>query len=460
MEQAVRERAGALILAAGKGTRMYSDRPKVLQRLLEEPMLAYVYRAAEPLFGDRLWTVIGHGADLVRSAFPAREGRFVLQERQLGTGHALQEAWPALEGAGLEYALVINGDSPLVTQDILADFLTRALEYDAGLAFITLRLDDPGAYGRVVRENGEVTAIIEAKDYDSALHGAPTGEINAGIYCLKLSGMADLLPLLSNENKSGELYITDLVGLAVAKGRKVLGWPGGTDTRLLGINSPAELVRSEEFLRAAIVEKLLHEGVMIHNPDAVRISAEAQLAKGAEITGPCEIYGRSRIGRGVRIASHCRIENTDIEENAVVHSFCHLEGAQVGQACIVGPYARLRPGSVMERNAHVGNFVEMKNTRLGEGAKANHLTYLSDAEVGGGANIGAGTITCNYDGKNKHMTRIGNKAFIGSNSALVAPVSIGDDALVGAGSVITIDVPEGHLGIERGSQKNIARKPK
>lgn len=458
MQHSSFDKTGALVLAAGKGTRMHSDKPKVLQRLLEEPMLAYVLRAAEPLFGDRLWTVIGHGAEQIRAAFPDREGRFILQERQLGTGHALQEAWPTLKEAGLEHVLVVNGDSPLVTGDTLRSFLEGTFSFDADLAFITLSLDDPGAFGRVVRNGGEVAAVIEAKDYDESLHGPATGEINAGVYCLKTASVEPLLARLDDDNQSGELYITDLIGLAVREGLRTLGWPGGSDLRLLGVNSPAELVRSEEFLRAELVDGWLNAGVIIHNPSCARIGPTVDIAKGAEITGPCEIYGNSRIAAGVRIDSHCRIADSSIRENAVIRSYCHIEGAKVGADCVAGPYARIRPASVMENGSHIGNFVEIKNVRLGEGAKANHLSYIGDAEVGAGSNIGAGTITCNYDGKNKHRTRIGKKAFIGSNSALVAPVSIGEGALVGAGSVITKDVPDGHLGIGRGRQKNIARK--
>lgn len=451
-------KAGAVVLAAGKGTRMYSDTPKVLQRLLEEPMLGYVYRAAEPLFGDRIWTVIGHRADMVRAAFPDHEERFVHQERQLGTGHALQQAWPAIEKAGVEYILVINGDTPLVTADILGGFFSGASELAADISFITLTLADPASFGRVVRDGGEVAAIIEAKDYDEKLHGDETGEINAGIYCLKVESMGKLLPRLTNENKSGEVYVTDLVGLAVEAGLKVLGWPLGDDARLLGINSPAELVRSEEFLREQIVDEYLNGGVIIHNPSAVRIGPLAVVEKGVEMTGPCEIYGRCRLASGVRVESHCRIEDTTVAEKAVLCSFSHVQNASIGQACRVGPYARLRPGAVMEEDSRIGNFVEMKKTRLGKGAKASHLTYLGDADVGAEANIGAGTITCNYDGENKYVTRIGERAFIGSNSALVAPVEIGAGALVGAGSVITKDVPANALGIARGRQRNLERK--
>jgi bifunctional UDP-N-acetylglucosamine pyrophosphorylase/glucosamine-1-phosphate N-acetyltransferase len=449
---------GALILAAGKGTRMHSDTPKVLQPLLEEPMLAYVYKALTPIFGDDIWTVVGHRADLVQAAFPERESRFVLQERQLGTGHALAEAWPRLLEAGLSHVLVINGDTPLITQELIRDFLEENLRLEADLVFASLVLPEPGAFGRVARKDGKVIGIVEAKDYDSARHGPVSGEINAGLYCLRLAAVGPLLPRLGNDNKSGEFYITDLVGLAVESGLTVEGLTRGDDPRLLGINSPEELVRSEDLLARELVRRHLRAGVVIRQGETVRLGPDVRIAPGADITGPCEIFGKSQIGRGVRIASHCRLHNALVDDGATVHSYCHIQDAHIGPDGIVGPFARLRPGAVLEENAHVGNFVEMKKARLGKGAKANHLTYLGDAEIGAGTNIGAGTITCNYDGKNKHQTTIGKNAFIGSNVALVAPVSVGDGALVGAGSVITKNVEAGELALTRAPQRNLVRR--
>ncbi len=452
-------RTGAVILAAGKGTRMYSDTPKVLQRILEEPMLRYVYDAVTPV-AETVWTVIGHRADMVTSAFPERAASCILQEQQLGTGHALQTAWPALKAAGMEFALVVNGDTPLVPESTLRAFTRAALDSRADLAFITLTLDDPAAFGRVVRKNGQVSAVVEAKDYDPALHGPEPKEINAGIYLLRMRTIEPLLPRLSSANKSGEFYITDLIGLAVAEGLAVTGHNLGNDQNLLGINNPAELVRSEELIRARIVDDFLQNGVIIRSPHGVRIGPDVRIEKGTEITGPCELYGTTRIERGTRIASHCRIASSTLEEGTTMHSFCHVQEAVIGPRCIVGPYARLRPGAVLEEAAHIGNFVEMKKARLGKGAKANHLTYLGDAEIGAGANIGAGTITCNYDGVNKFRTTIGASAFIGSNTALVAPVTVGAGALIGAGSVITKDVPDDHLGVTRPPQRNLPRNKK
>ena len=448
---------GALILAAGKGTRMRSDKPKVLQRLLEEPMLRYVYDAVTPLCPRSTWTVVGHRADMLEAAFAAQIDSFILQEPQLGTGHALQIAMPTLEQACLSHVLIVNGDTPLLTEEIIREFCLASLNDDADISFITLTLPDPAAFGRVVRKDGEVSAIVEAKDYDPAVHGVETGEINAGIYCLKLSAVAPFLGSLSTNNKSGELYLTDLIGMGVAAKLRVTGVKYPEDPALMGINNPVELIRSEEALRRKIVDGHAAAGVIIRAAGSVRIGPDVRIEPGTEIVGPCELYGVCNVGRGSSIASHCRLQDADIGRDVQIHSFSHIQEASVAAMCTVGPYARLRPGAVMEDGAHVGNFVEMKKARLGKGAKANHLTYLGDAEVGAKANIGAGTITCNYDGVNKHRTVIGEKAFIGSNSALVAPVTIGAGAVVGAGSVITKAVPDKNLAVARGKQQNIDR---
>ena len=450
-------REGALALAAGKGTRMKSDAPKVLATLLGKPMLWYVTQALSALFGDEVRAVVGHRAETVEAAFPELAGRFVLQAEQLGTGHALACALPALTAAGLTHVLVVNGDAPLVTAQSLGVFLDTARAAQADLAFVTITLPDPGAYGRVVR-TGQGVAIVEAKDFDPAVHGEATGEINAGVYRLRLDTVAPLLDRLSNANNSGEYYITDLVALAQEAGLSVLPVSCGSDEAYLGINCPRELVAAEDILRRRIVDAHLDAGVIIRAGESVRIGPEVAIGPGADLCGPLEIYGPTAIGAGTTIASHCRIENAAIAPGATIHSYCHITQAQVASGCLVGPYARLRPGAVMEEGSHAGNFVEMKKATLGPGAKANHLTYLGDAEIGAGTNVGAGTITCNYDGVHKHKTVIGKKAFIGSNTALVAPVVIGDGALVGAGSVITSDVPDGALALGRGRQVTKPRK--
>ncbi|WP_316898668.1 bifunctional UDP-N-acetylglucosamine diphosphorylase/glucosamine-1-phosphate N-acetyltransferase GlmU [Pseudodesulfovibrio indicus] len=449
----------ALVLAAGKGTRMHSAKAKVLQTLLNEPMLFYVYEALSPMMQERILTVVGHDADGVRAAFPSMADRFVVQEEQLGTGHALQVAWDAVVSSGATHCLVINGDTPLVTVEALDRLL--AAQGCCDLAFMTITPRDTAAFGRVVRDpERRVTAIVEAKDYDFSLHGPVTGEVNAGIYLLKVETIGPLLDKLKNENMSGEYYITDLVELAVKAGLSVDGVQAGNDVSLMGINSPRELIAAEGTLRRRIVDELIDAGVLIHNPDTVIVGPRVTVEPGAEIFGHCELYGSSKVSGGARLGSYNFIMDSTFAPGCVVREFNHIESAEVGSGAMVGPYSRLRPGTVLGECSKVGNFVEIKKASLGEGAKASHLTYLGDAEVGAGANIGAGTITCNYDGKNKFKTVIGPGAFIGSNTALVAPVRVGRDALIGAGSTITKDVPDEQTGIGRGRQNNIARRLK
>lgn len=444
---------GACILAAGKGTRMYSRLPKVLLPLLHEPMLAFIYNELDQLFPGRVYTVIGHGADTVRQAFSHREAAsFILQDQQLGTGHALQCAWGVLQNAGLSHVLVANGDTPLLCAEKTKCFIDYCQQHQAHLGFMTLTPRCPGAMGRVLRKQGRVQAIIEAKDYDPQRHGPESCEINAGIYYIELATIGPLLQKLENNNKSGEYYITDLVGLAVEQGLAVLGCDMGDDPFLLGINSPKELTQAEELLRKRVVEHWLDNHVSIRQPESVRIGPNVKLAPGAAICGPCEIYGQTSIAAGSQVESHCVIIDSQIAENCRIRNFSHLENAVLEPECEAGPYARLRPGAVLEQRSRVGNFVEMKKTVLGSGSKANHLTYLGDTAVGPDCNIGAGTITCNYDGRNKHVTTIGAGAFIGSNTALVAPVTVGEGALVAAGSVITEDIPARALALGRARQ--------
>lgn len=467
---------GALILAAGKGTRMHSIKPKVLQTLLGEPMLRYVVDALRPIMGEAIWTVIGHQAAMVRAAFSADGLNFVEQEQQLGTGHALLQAMPALRAGKCSHVLVVNGDTPLVSTALVERFVAQA--QGADLAFATLVLPEAGAYGRVVRQGSAVRAIVEAKDYDPALYGPEPREVNAGLYYFSMEMLEALLPKVGCVNRSGEYYLTDIVALAVraddvSSGSHVAhantgvdspyvvrGVECGNEPHLLGVNSPLELAEAEALLRAQVVSTHLQAGVIMHAPESVRISPRAVVEPGAELFGPVEIYGQSRIAQGARIESHCVLHNAVVEGGACVHNFSHITDAYVGERALVGPYGRLRPQAHMEADSHVGNFVELKKARLCQGAKANHLSYIGDAVVGAKTNIGAGTITCNYDGKNKFMTTIGAGAFIGSNTALVAPVHVGDNALIGAGSVITKDVPANEMGIGRARQTNIPLRKK
>ncbi|HAS88596.1 MAG TPA: bifunctional UDP-N-acetylglucosamine diphosphorylase/glucosamine-1-phosphate N-acetyltransferase GlmU [Desulfovibrio sp.] len=453
--------ACALVLAGGKGTRMHSDSPKVLKTLMGESMLYYVYKALKPSLGNDIFTIVGFESGQVEKAFPEMQDRFILQSEQLGTGHALQMGWGRIKASGVEYCLVINGDTPLIQEQVVTDFLEAVKKDGADLSFMSITPDEPASFGRVTRDKkGQVTAIVEAKDYDEAVHGPVSGEVNAGIYCLKISAVDSLLSKLDNNNKSGEYYITDLVDLAVECGMNVTAVNAGNSIDLMGINSPFELAQAETALRLRTAERLLKSGVTLHSWESVVVGTGVEIESGAEIYGPCEIYGSSKIKRGAVIQSHVRIVDSVVESGALIKAYSHLEEAQVGPECMVGPYGRLRPGAVLEEGSKIGNFVEMKKAVLGKGAKAGHLTYLGDSEIGAGTNIGAGTITCNYDGVNKHKTVIGEGAFIGSNTALVAPVTIGKGALIGAGSTITKNVKDGDLGVARGKQVNISRASK
>jgi bifunctional UDP-N-acetylglucosamine pyrophosphorylase/glucosamine-1-phosphate N-acetyltransferase len=449
----------AVILAAGKGTRMHSDKPKVLQTLLGVSMLDLVAHAAKGVAAQVL-TVVGHGEDQVRKAHPELANGFVLQEQQLGTGHALQMAWERVRASGASHCLVINGDTPLLTPEALEDLLESA-RLGSDLAFLSAVLPEAGAYGRVLRgKAGEVTGIVEAKDYDPDRDGPDTGEVNTGLFCLNVAAMENFLFSITDANRAGELYITDLVALAVEAGLRVHAQRREDAARLMGINSPLELAQAEEILRADIVARLLAAGSILHQGASIVVGPFAVVEPGAELTGPCRVLGSTRIARGARVGAFCQLTDSVVEAGAEVREFSHLESARLEAGAIAGPYARLRPGALLMVNARVGNFVEMKKAVLGPGAKASHLTYLGDASIGAGANIGAGTITCNYDGTNKHQTDIGAGAFIGSNTALVAPVRVGENTIVGAGSVITKDVPDRALGIARARQSNLPGRGK
>ncbi|EPR43910.1 Bifunctional protein glmU [Desulfovibrio sp. X2] len=450
----------ALVLAAGKGTRMHArDLPKVMMPILGEPMLWYVQRALTPSFAEHVYTVVGFGADRVAEAFPESTERFVHQEEQLGTGHALVTAWPRLKAAGYRYVVVVNGDTPLLRGASVDRLVEEATARKAALAFLSVEAPEPNAFGRVLRDaDGRVSAIIEAKDYDPEKHGPAPREVNAGLYFLDMQFVEPLLGWLGNTNAAREYYITDLVELAIADNNLVLAVNCGEDPTLMGINTPLELSDAEELLRAEIAHQHLNHGVRLHNPAGCRIGPRVTIKPGAQITGPCELMGETVIDQDVVVDAFCHVMESWLSQGAQVRHFSHLEKAEVGPGCVVGPYARLRPGAILEEKAKVGNFVEMKKAVLGKGSKASHLTYLGDAEIGEGVNIGAGTITCNYDGVRKHKTVIGNGAFIGSNTALVAPVTVGAGALVGAGSTITKDVAQGSLALTRAEQRQLPRR--
>ena len=449
---------GYVLLAAGKGTRMHSDSPKVLQNVLGKSLLGYVYDALRHVPSERVWTVVGFRAEDVRAQFLSRAELFVLQEEQLGTGHAVMLAWPNIEASGLSHVCVLNGDTPHVPVDAINDLTALCVKKNAAMGMLTLRLENPFGYGRVVRSHeGGVERVVEEKDFNAADHGGEIHEVNSGVYVFDVRRCGTLLSKMDQANAQREFYLTQMISICVGNGNEVVGMPFEKSDLLRGINSPKELVQFEEALRSEIVATALEAGVILRNRNSITIGPDVRIEPGSEIVGPCEIYGKSSIERGARIASHCWIKDS-ILGPCQVKSFSHIEESRIRSGASVGPYARLRPGSDIGVDARVGNFVEVKKTVLHTGAKAGHLSYLGDSDIGPGVNIGAGTITCNYDGVRKHRTEIRENAFIGSNTALVAPVVVGAGALVAAGSVVTKDVPDGSLCVARARQVNIERK--
>lgn len=437
---------------------MKSDKPKVLHELLNTPMLGLSLNTFQSMGLLDIKIIAGHGYDVLAERYPEYERQMILQEKQLGTGHALQVAWPYLKSSPAKWVIVANGDTPLITSDQITQLLEGVNRHNAQVGLLSLTVKDPGGYGRVVKdEQGELQAVVEARDWDSNKYGAYSGEVNSGIYAFSKSALEELLFLLDNKNEQHEFYITQLISLAKSRDLKLFSSCAGASPELLGINSPAELVEQEEYLRLKIVKRLLNSGVIIRSSGQVRIGAEVSIEPGSEITGPCEIYGSSIISACTRIDSHTYIQDS-VLEGCHILPFCHIQGSKVGFGATVGPYARLRPGTELKKRARAGNFVELKNSILGESSKANHLSYIGDASVGCNVNIGAGTITCNYDGIKKHKTQISDDVFIGSNTALVAPVNIGSNSMVGAGSTITADIPAQCLSVARARQKNLPGK--
>ena len=438
-----------VILAAGQGTRMRSALPKVLHPVAHKSMLGHVIDAARALKPTSIQVVVGHGADQVEQALAATDLGFVLQAEQLGTGHAVAQALPRL---GAETVLILYGDVPLIQVDTLKALLERCDEQRLGL--LTVLLDDPAGYGRIIRDaDGQVSAIVEHKDANQSQLAIREG--NTGILAVPRRLLQDWLSRLSNDNAQGEYYLTDIIAMAVADGLHVDTEIAMDPMQVLGANDRQQLSQLERHYQKLQAEQLMRQGVTLRDPARVDIRGEVVTGRDVLIDVNVILEGRVIIEDGVSIGANTIIRDSVLRKGSVVKSHCHLENAELGEGADCGPFARLRPGAVLGKGAHVGNFVEMKNARMGEGAKAGHLTYLGDSEIGARTNIGAGTITCNYDGANKHKTVMGEDVFIGSNSSLVAPVTLGDGAVTGAGSTITADVPAGTLAIGRGKQRNI-----
>lgn len=453
-----------VIMAAGKGTRMHSATPKVLHKLAGRPLLQHVLDRVAPLAPQRQVVVTGHGAEQVERLI-GDVAVCVRQEPQLGTGHAVQQTVPALDDAA-NTTLILNGDVPLIGTDTAA-----ALAAACGgskLALLTVTLADATGYGRIVRWGEAVQAIVEHKDAtpeQRAIREVYTGMMAAPTALLKRWIMA-----LKNDNAQREFYLTDIVAMAVADGVPVVATAAHDETEVLGVNSPAQLADLERRLQRRQAEALMTAGLRLADPARFDLRGTLKHGRDVEIDVNCVFEGAVELGDEVRISANCVIRNARIAAGAVIHPFTHIDGealgVQVGAGALIGPFARLRPGAVLGEEVHIGNFVEVKNSTLAKGAKANHLAYLGDATVGERVNYGAGSITANYDGANKHRTVIGNDVHVGSNCVLVAPITLGDGATIGGGSTIAKNAPAGQLTVARAKQVSLAgwqrpvKKPK
>jgi bifunctional UDP-N-acetylglucosamine pyrophosphorylase/glucosamine-1-phosphate N-acetyltransferase len=438
-----------VILAAGQGTRMRSALPKVLHPIAGQSMLAHVLQTARSLKPSSIQVVIGHGAELVREQLAADDVNFVVQSEQLGTGHAVAQAIPYLTA---QNTLVLYGDVPLIEATTLGSLLTQLTA--ESMALLTVNLDNPAGYGRIVRNNdGVVQAIVEHKDANSEQLTIREG--NTGILAAPRERLINWLGRLSNSNAQGEYYLTDIIAMAVADGLRVATETASDAMDVQGANDRLQLAELERHYQQRAARRLMAQGVTLLDPARFDVRGDVSVGRDVLIDINVILEGRVEIADNVSIGPNCVIKDSILRAGAVIKANSHLEGADVGEGADCGPFARLRPGTVLAARAHVGNFVELKNTRLGEAAKAGHLSYLGDSEIGARTNIGAGTITCNYDGANKFKTVMGEDVFIGSNSSLVAPLILGDGATTGAGSTITADVPALALAIGRGRQRNL-----
>jgi len=438
---------GVIILAAGQGTRMKSALPKVLHRLSGKPLLGHVIDCARALAPQEIVVVYGHGGESVPQAFADQADlRWAEQAEQLGTGHAVQQAMPLLETSN--QVLVLYGDVPLTRPQTLRDLLATA---DDGFGLLTVDLDDPSGYGRIVRDQaGKVQRIVEQKDASDG--ELAIREINTGIMFMPRARLQAWLSGLSNRNAQGEYYLTDVLAKAVVEGFDIKVSQPISALEAAGVNNRLQLATLERVHQKRFAEQLMLDGVTLRDPARIDLRGELRHGEDVEIDVNALFEGSVVLGDRVRIGANCVLRNMQIGDDVEILDNCVLEDAQVGPGSKIGPFSRLRPGAELVGGAHVGNFVEIKKSRVGLGSKVNHLTYIGDTEIGEGVNIGAGTITCNYDGANKHRTVIEDGAFIGSNTALVAPVTIGPDATIGAGSVIGKDAPENKLTLTRAKQ--------
>jgi len=448
-----------VILAAGEGKRMKSRKPKVLMPLAGRPLLGHVLDTARALAPTTIHLVYGHAGEQVRAAFAGQPDlHWVEQAQRLGTGHAVAQALAQIPDDAR--VLVLYGDVPLLRASTLAPLVTAD-----GLALLATRLDDPHGYGRVLCDDqGRVRGVVEEKDADAEQRAIT--RVNTGILAAGAGALRGWIARLDRNNAQGEYYLTDVFAMAASEGRPAACVECADPVEAAGANNPLQLAELEDQHRRRAARELLLEGVRIADPLRLEVRGQVQAGMDVELDIDVILEGRVVLGDDVHVGPFVRLKDVQLAAGTVVHAHCDLEGVITHGPCVIGPFARLRPGTDLAAGVHIGNFVETKQARLGEGSKANHLTYLGDAQIGAGVNVGAGTITCNYDGANKHLTQIGDGAFIGSNSALVAPVRIGANATIGAGSVITKEAPEGELTLARGRQQTVpgyhrpTKKPK
>ncbi|HJV24377.1 MAG TPA: bifunctional UDP-N-acetylglucosamine diphosphorylase/glucosamine-1-phosphate N-acetyltransferase GlmU [Aromatoleum sp.] len=440
-----------VILAAGQGKRMRSVLPKVLQPIAGQPMLGHVVSTARALQASRICVVYGHAGEAVRARFGDEEVAWALQEPQLGTGHAVQQALPHLSDG--ETALVLYGDVPLIGAATL-----RRLQDAAGngrLALLTVELADPTGYGRILRNaDGKVVRIVEQRD--ASVEERRVREVNTGILVAPVARLRDWLGRIGNDNAQGEYYLTDIIGLAVADGVEVVTVQPDAVWETLGVNSKPQLAELERIHQRNLAQRLMEEGVTVIDPARIDVRGELVCGRDVEIDVNCVFEGRVELADDVRIGANCVIRNARIGAGTRLAPFSHVEDTVTGRECVIGPYARTRPGTTLGDDVHLGNFVEVKNSAIADHSKANHLAYVGDADVGQRVNIGAGTITCNYDGANKFRTVIEDDVFIGSDTQLVAPVRVGRGATLGAGTTLTKDAPPEQLTVSRARQLSIA----
>jgi len=466
----------AIILAAGQGTRMKSSQPKVLHQILGRPMIAYLLDTLKEEGVTDIVVVVGHQAEAVKAALKDYDLRFVIQEPQLGTGHAVQVAMPGVPPEAAT-VMVLCGDAPLISGESIAALRQLHRRTDAAVTVQTIELEDGAHYGRVVRATediryvrikkkppsdrilkGQVVEIVQAKDAKDRPDLLAIREINTGAYCFDATFLLEGLTKIPQSPVTGEIYLTDLIHIARQQGRAVEALVDPDWEALLGINSRAELAGATRTVKHRINARHLDQGVTLIDPEVTYIESSVRIGKDTVIYPNVYLQGRTVIGENCRIEPNVKISDSHLADGVLVRMCCVITDSRLGPGVTLGPFAHLRPGSDLREEVHVGNFVEVKKSVLHEGVKAGHLTYLGDADIGAGANVGAGTITCNYDGEKKHPTIIGEGAFIGSNTALVAPVTVGAGAYVGAGSTITKDVPPGKLGVARARQVNKDRR--